>query len=115
MAKEWDNYSLQSSVVLVYVEQRRRSTEVGGGRLAPCTVHPIFRGVATTTAQLYAGTAEAGRPLVGVAWMVHHLLILSSRSTQACAELAQIWSLPSRGTPREEVFWSLAVLSSFSS
>jgi hypothetical protein len=29
--------------------------------------------------QLYAGMTEAGRPLVGVAWTVRHLLVLSFR------------------------------------
>jgi hypothetical protein len=45
-----------------------------------CALHrpSYFRGVAMTIAQLYAGTAEAGRPLVEVAWTVHHLLVLSS-------------------------------------
>jgi hypothetical protein len=33
-------------------------------------------------------------------------LILSSM--QDCAKLSQIWSLPARGVPCEEVFWSLA-------
>jgi hypothetical protein len=33
-------------------------------------------------------------------------LILSPM--QDCAELSKIWSLSSRGVPREEVFWSLA-------
>jgi hypothetical protein len=32
-AKEWDNCCLQSSVDVVFVEQWRRSTRVGGGRL----------------------------------------------------------------------------------
>jgi hypothetical protein len=32
-AKEWDNCCLQSSVDVVFVEQWRRSTGVGGGRL----------------------------------------------------------------------------------
>jgi hypothetical protein len=48
-AEEWDSCCLQSSVDVVFVEQWRRSMGVGGGRLtsplAPCTVHPIFRGV----------------------------------------------------------------------
>jgi hypothetical protein len=30
--------------------------------------------------------------------------------TLECVELTWIWSFSSRGTPREEVFWSLAVL-----
>jgi hypothetical protein len=33
-------------------------------------------------------------------------LVLSA--TQDCTELLKIWSLPSKGVPREEVFWWLA-------
>jgi hypothetical protein len=90
-----------------------RKADVFPWRSAPSTL--FLGGWSTTTVQLYAGTAGAGRPLVGVAWTVCHLLTLSSRSTPEHTELAQIWSFPSRGTPREEVFGSLAVLSSFSS
>jgi hypothetical protein len=42
-----------------------------------------------------------------VGGMPSYGLILSPM--QDYAELSQIWSLPSRGVPREEVFWSLAV------
>jgi hypothetical protein len=120
MAKEGDSYSLQSSVVLVYAEQWRRSTGVGGGKLTSSSgaLHrpPYFyrgggnnhcaalcrhdRGWSPTCRGSVDGTPSSG-------------LILSP--TQDCAELAQIWFLPSRGTPREEVFWPLAVLSPFSS
>jgi hypothetical protein len=66
---EGDNYSLQSSVVLVYAEQWSRSTGVGGGKLMSSSgaLHcpPFFKGEATTTAQLYAGMAELVTPLSG--------------------------------------------------
>jgi hypothetical protein len=45
-AKEWDSYCLQSSVDVVFTEQWRRSTGVGGGRLTsfPGALHrpPYF-------------------------------------------------------------------------
>jgi hypothetical protein len=57
---------------------------------------------------------QARRKLVsslsGVAWTVRSLLLLSSCSAQKRAELTWMWSLPSRETAHEEVFWSLAVL-----
>jgi hypothetical protein len=46
MAKEWDNCCLYSLVDVVFVEQWRRSMEVGGGRLtsSPGALHrpPYF-------------------------------------------------------------------------
>jgi hypothetical protein len=57
---------------------------------------------------------QARRKLVsslsGVAWMVRSLMLLSSCSAWKRAKLTWTWSLPSRETAREEVFWSLAVL-----
>jgi hypothetical protein len=91
-AEEWDSCFLQSLVDVVFVVQWRRSTGVGGGRLtppwrpAPSTL--FLGGWSTTTVHLYAGTAGAGRPLVGIAWTVRHLPTLSSRSTPEHAELA---------------------------
>jgi hypothetical protein len=54
--------------------------------------------------------AGAGLPPVGVAWMVHCLPSISSCSAWERTELRWMWSIPSRGTAREEVLWSLAVL-----
>jgi hypothetical protein len=72
---------------------------------------PPFLGVwPTTTVPLYAGTMKVGLLPVGVAWAVRSLLLLSSCSAQKRTELTWTWSLPSRETTREEVFWSLAVL-----
>jgi hypothetical protein len=57
---------------------------------------------------------QARRKLVsslsGVAWTVRSLLLLSSCSARKRTELMWTWSLPSRQTAHEEVFWSLAVL-----
>jgi hypothetical protein len=76
-------------------------------RPAPSTL--FLGGWPTTTVPLYAGTVKAGLLPVGVAWAVHSLLILSSCSARKRTELMWTWSLPSRETAREEVFWSLAV------
>jgi hypothetical protein len=59
---------------------------------------------------LYAGMANVGLLPVGVAWMVRSLLLLSSCLARKRTELIWTWSVPSRETAREEVFWSLAVL-----
>jgi hypothetical protein len=59
---------------------------------------------------LYVGTAKAGLLPVRVAWTVRSLLLLSSCSARKRTELTWTWSLPSRETAHEEVFWSLAVL-----
>jgi hypothetical protein len=79
--------------------------------LAPYTVHPIFRGGGQ---QPLCRFMQARRKLVsslsGVAWMVRSLLLLSSCSSRKRTELTWTWSLPSRETAHEEVFWSLAVL-----
>jgi hypothetical protein len=77
-------------------------------RPAPST--QFLGGWSTTTVQLYAGTAGAGLPPVGVAWAVHYLPSLSSCSALERTELTWIWFIPSRGTAHEEAFWSLAVL-----
>jgi hypothetical protein len=77
-------------------------------RPTPSTV--FLRGWSTTTVQLYAGTAGAGLPLVGVAWAVCCLPSLSSCSALERTELTWMCSVPSRGTTREEALWSLAVL-----
>jgi hypothetical protein len=77
-------------------------------RPAPSTL--FLGGWSTTTMQLYAGTARAGLPLVGVAWAARCLPSLSSCSALERTKLTWMWSIPSRGTAREEAFWSLAVL-----
>jgi hypothetical protein len=57
---------------------------------------------------------QARRKLVsslsGVAWTVCSLLLLSSCLARKRTELTWTWSLSSRETAREEVFWSLAIL-----
>jgi hypothetical protein len=77
-------------------------------RAAPSTL--FLGGRPITTVPLYAGTAKAGLLPVGVAWTVRGLLSLSSCSARKRTELTWMWSIPSRETAREEVFWSLVVL-----
>jgi hypothetical protein len=54
-----------------------RKADVFSWRPAPSTL--FLGGWSITIVQLYAGMVGAGRPLVGVAWTVRHLLTLSSR------------------------------------
>jgi hypothetical protein len=61
-------------------------------RPAPSTL--FLGGWPTTTVPLYAGTAKAGLLLVGVAWTVRSLLLLSSCSARKRTELTWTWSLP---------------------
>jgi hypothetical protein len=77
-------------------------------RPAPSTL--FLGGWPTTTMPLYVGTVKAGLLPVGIVWTVRGLLSLSSCSAWKRTELMWMWSMPSRETARDEVFWSLVVL-----